>query len=302
MSSTYGEAGEFLKAQDPFIGMKVPVAYGDSYTDRQILYMYNIAQKSPILRDTSEITVAVVGYGTVKTPAGTFENALLFKETVQWIWWNNYGGTIYKTEGTDVNYQWRVPGIKLSVFSVCIPDGVGGIATFLWKTELTSGGIENPNDNGNGNGNGSGGGDNEPYNPSGVWLNALAGGGDYFSKNNGSLSFTMGESVVETLAENSTLTQGFNQPAETPTALLQEQSDVEVSVYPNPFVAEITIEYPAYKKTVNGVIYSNTGQIIKNFTLDGVRTKLHVTNGKSGMYFIRINAREGSKSFVVVRK
>jgi len=296
-------SASYTKWLDPFISMKTPMTYGNSYNDRHILKMYNIAQQEPILIDTSNITVSVVGYGTVKTPAGTFENALLFKETVNWIWWNNYGMEIYKTQGTDINYQWRVPGIKLGVLSVCIANGAGGNVSYLDRTEFKSGGINNPDDSGNGNGGGgNGNGSNEPYDPSGVWLNAISGGGDYFAQSNGSLSWTMGETVTETMQVNPTLTQGFNQPYDIPTAIFDEEIKAEIKVYPNPFISELSIDFPSFKKAVDAAIYTNTGQIVKTFSLEEPHTRLQLNDYKSGIYYIRLMAKDGSRSFVVVKK
>ena len=78
----------------------------------------------------------------------------------------------------------------------------------------------------------------------------IASAGDIFTSKNGSLSWTLGEAVTETISsENSLLTQGFQQ------SFLQilkvdspEDPDVDVAVYPNPVNDLLTVEITSLEK------------------------------------------------------
>ena len=254
-----------------------------------------------VLKDTSNILVSAVGYGTVKTPVGTFQNALMVKKVTNWTWWNNYDNYVYKTEGTDIEYQWFVPGIKLSVLSIIIMDDFA-VGTYISHTEMAEGGLGDGEGGGDGGG-GDGGGDGDPYNTAGVWLNTMGAAGDSYTKSVGSLSWTMGEAVIETLNTSSNIfTQGFCQPEELVTSIIEHDIESEIKVYPNPFVSEITISISDFKQAVNAAIYSTSGQIMKTFTIDGPVTHLQLNELKSGVYFIRMITEDGLRSFVVLKK
>ena len=278
----------------------MPFTYGDSYNDRSILWIFDALRNTYILKDTSNMQVAGVGYGTLKTPAGTFKNALLVKTTVDWIWWNNYGEHIYKTEGTDINYQWLVQGIKIAVLTVNLAGTEASDVVYISDTQFNKGGIDNPDDNG---GNGGGNGNGEVYNPDGIWLNTFSSSGGFFEKSNGSLSFTMGESVTKTFVVNPTLTQGFNQPNEIlVNSAIIEDIKIKVKVYPNPFVSYLTIDYSGYKQPIDAVIYSSIGQIVKMFLIDGPINRVQMNGCKPGVYYIKIMDKEMPRTFVVVKK
>ncbi|MBT3383511.1 MAG: T9SS type A sorting domain-containing protein [Prolixibacteraceae bacterium] len=289
----------YTKWLDPLINLKVPFTYGDTYSDRHILWINHIIENTYILKDTSNTEITAVGYGTLKTPAATFQNALLVKATVNWSWWNNYADHQYKTEGTDVSYQWFVPGIKVAVMSVNLVDENGGFVSYISGTEFNKGGINNPDDGDGGDG---GDGDDDPYDPSGVWLNTMSGGGEFFSQNNGSLNWTLGESIIETMEVNPTLTQGFIQPADIAVAVKELEIESKIKVYPNPFISDLTIDFPSFKHPVDAAIYSTTGQVMKTFSVEGPITHLQLNDYKSGIYYIRMMAEEGPRSFVVVKK
>src|SRR6478609_5245841 len=71
----------------------------------------------------------------------------------------------------------------------------------------------------------------------------VATSGDFFSTTAGSLSWTLGEPVVETFSNvASTLTQGFQQCEINLSGIDELNTDVCISVYPNPTSGMIYIQ------------------------------------------------------------
>lgn len=290
----------YSKWLDPMEVLHLPFTYGDSFNDQYIMWMNYIVQNAVILKDTTNIQVEGVGYGTLKTPAGTFKDALLVKKTSQWKWWNNYDNYVYKTEGIDIDYQWFVPGVKIPVLNIMfMAEDQEGVAIYISETDMTEGGLSDA-ENGNGNENED---DLNPYNPNGIWLNVTSSGSGFFSKSIGSVDWTLGEAVIETCIESpEILTQGFCQPMETITSVKEQVVEFEAKIYPNPFTDEITINLPVYNQSCNGAIYSSTGQIIRNFTIDSSETTIHLNDCNSGLYYIRIIVENQPFSYVVIKQ
>ncbi|MCK4464729.1 MAG: T9SS type A sorting domain-containing protein, partial [Bacteroidales bacterium] len=81
-------------------------------------------------------------------------------------------------------------------------------------------------------------------------LEVVANSGEFYENSSGSLSWTLGEVVIETLSEtNFILTQGFQQSKLTVTAINDLQtSGIELSVYPNPTNSFLFIEVKTDKQ------------------------------------------------------
>lgn len=287
----------YSKWLDPMVALEFPFTYGDSYSDKYVMWLNNILENTYILKDTTNMQVSAVGYGTVKTPAGIFQNALMIKTVKNWIWWHNYD-YIYKTEGTDVEYLWFVPGIKLPVLNIFMMGDEVGTASYISHTEMAEGGLgdENGGDDDDDD-------DDEPYDPSGVWLNTMGAAGDCYTKSNGSLSWTMGEAVIGTLnASSYILTQGFYQPEEFATHVIENKEDTKVVVYPNPFSSEIIIEYHNFTGITNVAIYSVAGQKLKIFVIDKTVNRLPLNELKSGVYFLRLPDKNQPRTFTIIKK
>jgi len=73
----------------------------------------------------------------------------------------------------------------------------------------------------------------------------IAASGDYFINSNGSLSWTLGEAIVETIENgNLILTQGFQQPDKITLTSIKEPlgKDYDITIFPNPTVDIINID------------------------------------------------------------
>jgi len=300
---TTASAVTYSKYVNPDTILLLPFTYGNEFDSSSEIWAATNKTSPYEYKDVAVKKTKAVGYGTVKTPAGTFENALMVKSDITSSMFyvdGTSGGQNLKT----TEYQWYVPGIKISVLSVFIFDEeVGGTISYTAKTELASGGIENGGGDNGGGGNGGNGDDDEPYNPAGVWLNVCGSAGEYFAKSAGSLSWTMGEAVMETLEGSSHyFTQGFNQPNEVITSTEELKKEDKILVYPNPFKTEVNIRINDFTEPVSGTIYSNTGQALRNFTLNDPVSELRLNDLKPGMYYVRINNSKNTKTFKIIKK
>jgi hypothetical protein len=121
----------------------------------------------------------------------------------------------------------------------------------------------------------------------------IATGGDYYTQSNGSLSFTIGETSVETYSNGNILTQGFQQDYEHLLSIEFLNSENFFDVYPNPFSSEIIIkykpentgEYLVELKDASGkeIYHSNYFFSSSNFN-----HQISVSSLSSGIYFLQI--------------
>jgi hypothetical protein len=294
---TNASAVTYSKYVNPDTVLLLPFTYGNEFNSSSEIWAATNKTSPYEYKDVAVKKTKAVGYGTVKTPAGVFENALMVKIDITSSMFyvdGTPGGQNLKT----TEYQWYVPGIKISVLSVFIFDEeIGGTITYTAKTEFASGGFDN-----GGGGNGGNDDDDEPYDPAGVWLNVCGSAGEYFEKSAGSLSWTLGEAVIETLEGSSHFfTQGFAQPEEVITSV-EEMKKMSVKVYPNPFTSEITIDLGNFDKEVKAALYNATGQIVRNFKLTDPVNHINLTDCKPGMYYLSIINTENPETFKIIKK
>jgi hypothetical protein len=127
----------------------------------------------------------------------------------------------------------------------------------------------------------------------------IASAGDYFSNGNVSLSWTLGEPVIETYTTaNIILTQGFQQP-ELLTVGINDvlKSDFSSTIYPNPTFNIISVQLNNQKNAQFTVeIINGLGQVIQSLNFDAVKNKqnnfqLNLTDLSVGMYQIRLSEK-----------
>ena len=126
----------------------------------------------------------------------------------------------------------------------------------------------------------------------------ISSAGDYFKGSNATLSWTIGEAVIETFnGTNCILTQGFQQPFISVTGIKKlEDKNLEIKVFPNPASDFLNVRFIATEKIdliielidLNGKVLLNeeivTDQLIK---------QINFTHFKSGSYFLRIRKTDG---------
>jgi len=122
--------------------------------------------------------------------------------------------------------------------------------------------------------------------------------GDYFKGPNGSLSWTMGESVIETYTStNGILTQGFQQPFTTVSGIKElKYSNIGIIVYPNPVSDFLNVRFIATEKIdliielidLNGKVLLNEKVVTDQFI-----TQINFKYVKPGSYFLRLRKTTG---------
>jgi hypothetical protein len=143
-----------------------------------------------------------------------------------------------------------------------------------------------------------------------VWATA----GGYHSHSEGSVTWTIGETVVETQAQNMllvTFTQGFNQPflKKSTTGTLQPNADISpiFTVFPNPTsgIIRIRLSRP-YDKPVEVALYNTLGQLMQSDlwlpSTAAPEKELSLENLANGVYFLQISLEGESLGVYKVQK
>ena len=112
-------------------------------------------------------------------------------------------------------------------------------------------------------------------------LNVLSGGGNYTEGTGGSVSWTLGEVVIQTGTSGThDATQGFQQGNIYVTGL-EEIPELKISVFPNPTADYFTITAPEFM-TLN--VFNNAGQLVLNQLLNEGNNLVDVTGLARGTY------------------
>lgn len=133
----------------------------------------------------------------------------------------------------------------------------------------------------------------------------ISSGGSNLSNTNGSISFSIGELMVETLSDGSNyLTQGFHQPKLSITDI-SELVDLKFNVlaYPNPTsdVLQLQIE-SEYAENMNFMLYDVNGRKIIQEKIIDTETSIQLNHLKSGIYILRIFKMDQEiKTFKIIK-
>jgi hypothetical protein len=143
-----------------------------------------------------------------------------------------------------------------------------------------------------------------------VWATA----GGFVTHAHGSVTWTMGETFIETQAQNTlevTFTQGFNQPflRKGPTGATQPNSDISpiFTVFPNPTsgIIRIRLSRP-YDKPVEVALYNTLGQLMQSDlwlpSTAAPEKELSLENLANGVYFLQISLEGESLGVYKVQK
>lgn len=119
--------------------------------------------------------------------------------------------------------------------------------------------------------------------------------GNFFDTDNGSISWTMGESVIATLTgETTVLTQGFQQDNLTVSTLLPEtQLGRTIQLYPNPVTDILNIN--TEENNIHVQLLNIHGEVIKTETLKLQTGELDFSVLPNGTYILKVNGRETHK-------
>ncbi len=113
---------------DPRIEMQYPFSYNNTYTDT---YSFASVSSVMIIHESGTITATADAWGSVKTPAGTYNNTLRMKkeEVFTDSTWNNAGDLMSVVTDSYTRYEWYTATSHYCVLSIGVTsDGVSGIS------------------------------------------------------------------------------------------------------------------------------------------------------------------------------
>ena len=134
----------------------------------------------------------------------------------------------------------------------------------------------------------------------------ISSGGAHVKGSGISLSWTIGEPVIETLTNGSyTLTQGFHQSRLSSTAVDNLPTPgLILTVFPNPFsyVLNVKVDEGDYSQ-LQYTMYSFEGKVLLNSKISKSLTQIELQPFASGSYLLRISKKSGEpvKTFKVVK-
>lgn len=123
----------------------------------------------------------------------------------------------------------------------------------------------------------------------------ISSGGEQYVNTGGSITFTIGEPVVETVYSSSNLlTQGFQQNYESILTISPLASLIPITVYPNPFNEVLTIDLTnAFEQILELSILDLHGKVIlqtdKTVPSPSNSIELVLSDLSEGLYFLQIN-------------
>jgi hypothetical protein len=119
--------------------------------------------------------------------------------------------------------------------------------------------------------------------------------GDEFTAANGSLSWTLGGTVIETFtAGDYVLTQGFQQGNLTVTSITDPmQTGFNVNVYPNPVQNRLTIEADVHGSEY--CIDNMQGKVIKTGKITETALQIDFSDLSNGTYLLKVNGQNTHK-------
>ena len=115
--------------------------------------------------------------------------------------------------------------------------------------------------------------------------------GSYGETTSGSLSWTVGEPVIETITDGTnTLTQGFQQSKLTVTAINDlKVPGIELSVYPNPTNSFLSIEVKTGKqRDLLLSLFNLNGKLILQKRMTGNKQTIKMQNYKPATYILKV--------------
>lgn len=134
----------------------------------------------------------------------------------------------------------------------------------------------------------------------------VATAGSTLSNSSGSISYTIGESVAQTLTQgDKTLTQGFHQ-TNISVSMVSELKDLDfsISVFPNPTEDVLTLKLT--KEDVSGLqylIFDINGKLISQKNLESNETNVPFNQLARGFYILKV--KEGMrelKTFKIIKQ
>ena len=131
----------------------------------------------------------------------------------------------------------------------------------------------------------------------------ISSSGDYFKQANGSLSWTIGESMTETYTNGNILTQGFQQSGILTVSVFEiEDIGISIEIGPNPTKDFINL-YIDNVKDINYQLYDFNGKIIKQANIYSDKTMISFSEFSSAAYILTIKkGNQVIKAFQIIKQ
>ena len=133
----------------------------------------------------------------------------------------------------------------------------------------------------------------------------IAVSGNYVETANGSLSWTIGEPIVETVSDGTnTLTQGFQQSKLTITAIDEKEiAGFEINVFPNPASDYLSVEVITDKqKDLEISLFDLNGKIILQKQMTGNKQTVNMQNYSPATYILKVTENnENLKTYQIIK-
>jgi hypothetical protein len=126
-------------------------------------------------------------------------------------------------------------------------------------------------------------------------LTVIATAGEYFQGTNATLSWTLGEPMIETFSSSSNiLTQGFQQSKYIINNIYENPAnDFIINIYPNPANDIINIDFTAKTTSLYAEVYDLLGKQVIRKELVELHEYLDMTNLVASEYLLTISSKEG---------
>ena len=138
-------------------------------------------------------------------------------------------------------------------------------------------------------------------------LQVIATAGDVNENDNGSISWTLGETVVGTLeTSDGIVTQGFQQSNLEVTTTVEEPEDLDIqtTAYPNPVQNQLTVEVQNQENLeLHYQLFDLNGKLLQEEPVEASRFTLSLGEYPAGQYILQIRSdQELIKSFNIVKR
>lgn len=118
------------------------------------------------------------------------------------------------------------------------------------------------------------------------------------SMSNGSLevSWTMGETVTETVENGNVIaTQGFQQTNLEVVGIIEHDDSFELNAYPNPTTDILNLKVSEFEEKMLISILDNTGKIVEELEMKSEELTIDFTEKSEGLYLVLIQSKDGKK-------
>ena len=132
----------------------------------------------------------------------------------------------------------------------------------------------------------------------------ISNGGDYFENSNVSISWSLGEPIIETISDGTNiLTQGFQQTKLSASEIFSINSDIiNIKLFPNPTENFIYLKTSEFKN-LNYRISDINGKILKEGNIISEITEISVSKFPAAVYFFKIiKNKETIKIYQIVKQ